>query len=170
MISRRIDTRSTHVDLHWVDGPKDEGETADCGEEGGGLVVLLHGGCTAIEGELVDNNQVGDASHGVPAPLGSLVNRESSEETSKDHDDISNDGDEDASAVQTGQEAKIEQQEWGGETPVNITSPVDLSVDDVIGVWEVLLGVLDGNLILANAITDSHGIVGEGGKGGNEGS
>ena len=33
----------------------------------------------------------------------------------------------------------------------------------------MLLGVLDGDLVLANTIADSHGIVGEGGEGGNEG-
>lgn len=169
-ISCGNDEKGTCEDLHWVDSPEDQGEPTDGGKEGGGLFVLLHGDLTAIEGELVNNDQVGNASHGVPAPLGRLVDGESSEETGEDHDDISNDGDKDAGTIQTGQEAEVEQKERGGETPVNITGPVDLTVDDVVGVWEVLLGVLDGDLVLANTITDSHGIVGEGCEGGDEGS
>lgn len=130
----------------------------------------MHGGLTTVDGELIDNDQVGNASHGVPAPLGRLVDLESSEETGEDHDEVSHDGDEDAGTIHAGQEAEVEQQERGGETPVNIAGPVDLTVDDVVGVWEVLLGVLDGDLILADTITDSHSIVGDGGEGGDEGS
>lgn len=156
--------------LHWVDSPEDQGEATDGGKEGGGLGILLLGDLAAIEGELVDDDQVGNASHSVPAPLGRLVDGEGSEETSQDHDNVSNDGDEDAGTVQAGQEAKIEQEEWGGETPVDVAGPVNLTIDDVVGVGEMLLLVLDGDLVLAHTITDSHGIVGEGGEGGDEGS
>ncbi len=169
-ISRANDGTGACEDLHGIDGPEDQGEPTNGGEEGGGLVILLHGGLTTVDGELVDDDQVGNASHGVPAPLGRLVDGESSEETGEDHDDVRHDGDEDAGTIHAGQEAEVEQQERGGDTPVNIAGPVDLTVDDVVGVWEVLLGVLDGDLVLADTITDSHGIVGDGGEGSDEGS
>ena len=158
------------LNVHWVDGPEDEGEATNGSEEGGSLVVLGLGGLATVDGELIDDNEVGNAGHGIPAPLGRLVNRKGSEETSQDHDDISNDGNENTGTAETGQETEIKKQEWGGETPVDITSPVDLTVNSVIGVGEVLLGVLDEDLVLANTITNSHGIVGESGEGGDESS
>lgn len=93
---------------------------------------------------------------------------EGSKETGEDHDDVSNDGNEHAGTAQAGQEAEIEEEEWGGDTPVDIAGPVDLTVDGIVGVGEVLLGVLDQDLVLANTITDCHGIVGESGEGGDE--
>lgn len=123
---------------------------------------------TAIDSELIDNNEVGSAGHGVVAPFGSFLGSESCKETSKNHDDISNDGDEDVGAAQAAEKAKIQKQEWGGDTPVDVTGPIDFTVDNVVGVWEVLLGVLDLNLIHGDTITDGHGVVGDHGKGGDE--
>ena len=125
---------------------------------------------TTIEAKLVDDDQVGNASNGIPAPFWSFLNRESSEETSQDHDDIGNDGHKDVGTRKTSQEAKIEEQEWGGETPVDIAGPVDFTVGDRLDVRA--MGPRDGlnNLILANPITDCHGIIRDHGKGGDESS
>ena len=45
-----------HVNLHWVDGPKNKGESSDGAEESSGLLVLVLNHTTAVEGELVDND------------------------------------------------------------------------------------------------------------------
>lgn len=147
------------LSLHWVHSPEDEGEATDGSEEGGGLIVLGLGGLATVEGNLVDDNEVGKASHGIPAPLGRFINLESSEETSEDHDDVGNDGNEDAGTVQASQEAQIEKEEWGGDSPIDIAGPVHLTVDGLVGVWEMLLGLLDEDLVLANTITNCHGVV-----------
>ena len=155
---------------HWVEGPEDKSETTNGSKESGGLVILLLSGLATIESNLVDNDQVGETGHGIPSPLGRLLDLEGSKETSEDHDDVSNDGNKNAGTIQAGQEAEIEKQEWCGDAPVNISSPVDLTVDGIIGIWEVLLCMLDQDLVLTNTITDCHGKVGKGGKGGDEGS
>jgi len=154
----------------WVNCPENQSETSNGAEERGSLGVLALDDTTAVESELVDNNQVGNARNGVPSPFGALIHGECSEETSQDHDDISNNSDEDVSTVETSQEGEIKEEEWGGESPVDVAGPVDLTVDGLVGVGEVLLGMLDGYIVVANAVTDSHGEVGESSKGGDEGS
>ena len=63
-----------------------------------------------------DDNQVGDTGNSVPAPLlRSAFLAESSEKTSEDHDEISTNGKQNVAAVETGQEAEVEQKQWGGE-------------------------------------------------------
>ena len=105
---------------------------------------------------MVDNDQVCDTGHGVPAPLWSLLNSKSSKKTGQDHDDISDNGNEDIGTAKTGEEAQVKKEKWGSETPVNIAGPVDFAVDGLEGVWVVLLGLLDGDLVVANTIVDSH--------------
>lgn len=123
---------------------------------------------TAVEGKLVDNDQVCNASNGVPSPLWSLLNSEGSEETGQDHDDISDNGDEDIGTTEACKEAEIEEQEWGSDAPVYVTGPVNLTVDGLEGVGEVLLRLLDGNLVVRDTIIDSHGEIGDHSKGGDE--
>ena len=95
-------------DLHWVESPEDESETSNGLEESAGLRVLGHCHSTAVNGELVDNDEVGGASHGVVSPLSSLIGAEGSEEAGKDHDEIGHDGDENAGAIQARKEGKIQ--------------------------------------------------------------
>lgn len=155
--------------LHWVDGPQDESETSNGREESSGLLVLACNGTTSVPCELVDNDEVGNASNSIPSPLGSVLNGESSEETGQDHDEISNNGDEDVGTCKTGQEAEIEEEEWGGNAPVDITGPVDLTLDDLLNIGDLALAVVGGNDgVVADTITDGHGEVGDGGKGGDE--
>ena len=156
--------------LHWIDSPEDEGETANSGKEGGSLGVLRFGNCSAVDSELVDDNEIGDAGHCVPAPLGRFLNSEGSKETGENHDKVSDNCHKNAGTAQSGKEAKIEEQEWGGDTPIDITSPVNLTVDGLDSVSNMLVGVLDENLVLANSISDCHRIVGQCSEGGDEGS
>ena len=125
--------------LHWIDGPQNKSEASNGGEESGGLLILALNDTTAIDTELVDNDEVGNAGNGVPSPLGALVDSKGGKETGEDHDDVSNDGDEDIGTSKTGQEGEIEKQEWGGDAPVDVAGPVDLTVDDLLDVGDVLL-------------------------------
>lgn len=156
-------------DIHRVHSPEDQSETSDGTEEGGSLLVLVLNDTTAIDCKLVHDNQVGNAGHSVPSPLGSTLDSEGSEKTGQDHDDISDNSDEDVSTTKTREKAKIEEQEWGGEAPIDVTGPVDLTVDSLEGVWEVLLGLLDDNLVVRDAVIHSHSKVGDHSEGGNEG-
>ena len=136
-----------------------------------GLVVLA-GNCGAsVECKLVNNDEVGKAGESIPSPLAASIGTEGGEETSQDHDEIGNDGNQDVGTRETGQKSKIEQEKWGGNTPVNISCPVNLTEDDVLGVWlsvSVLVNLDD--LVQGNAVTAGHGVVGEEGKCGDEGS
>ena len=145
--------------VHWVDSPEDQSETSNGSEESLGLAVLVGSCGTAVEGELVDNDQVGNAGNGVPSPLSSICVTEGSEETGEDHDHIGNNGHEDAGTVEAGKQGKIEEQEWCGHGPVDISSPVYLTVDGLICVWDMLVGLDLDNLVEADSITACHSIV-----------
>ena len=119
---------------------------------------------------MVDNDQVGDASHGVPSPFGALLDGEGSEKTGQNHDQISDDGNEDVGTAQSSKQAQIQEQKWSSDAPVDVAGPVDLTVDSLEGIWEMLLGLLDSDLVLANTIVNRHGEVGDGSECGDEGS
>lgn len=152
-------------DLHWIDGPEYEGETSNGTEENLGLVILPSNGSSAVQGELIDDNKVGNASKGVPAPFLAIIATKSGEETSNNHDQICNHGDENVGTTKTGQEAQVEKQEWGGEAPVNVACPVDFTVDILNRVI-----LVHSNFVLRDAITSGHSEVGEEGESGDEGS
>lgn len=146
--------------IHWVDSPEDQSEASNGSEESLGLSILVSGGGTTIESELVDDDEVGNASNGVPSPLGSVgLVTEGSEETGEDHDQISNNGNEDAGTVEAGEESQIEKQEWRGHRPINISRPVDLAIGGLVCVWDVLVGLDLDNLVVADSVTASHSVV-----------
>ena len=98
---------------------------------------------------------------------------EGSEETSQDHDQIGDNGNQDTGTVETGQQGQVKQEERGGNTPVDITGPVDLAeevfLDVDIGVWSVLERAVESGLVEGDAITRGHGEVGDEREGGDEG-
>lgn len=87
-------------DIHWVDSPEDESKAPNGSVEGSGLLILGLGSLASVEGDLVDDDEVGNAGHGVPTPLGGLINLESGEEPSEDHDNVSEYSNQDAGTVQ----------------------------------------------------------------------
>lgn len=148
------------MDSHWVNGPKDQCEAGDGAEEGGCLGILVLNNAAAIDCELVDDYQVGNASHGVPSPLRTLLDGEGGEETGQDHDDIGNNSNENVGTSQTSEQGKIEEEEWGSDTPVDVTSPVNLTVNGLGDIRNVASrAVYGGDLVVANAILDCHGEV-----------
>ncbi len=156
--------------LHRVDGPDDEGEATNGGEEVADLATLAHGHSTAVDDQVPDDDEVGEAGNGVPAPLlGGVLGAESSEETGHNHDDVGDHGHDDDTAAEAGEQAKVEEQEWGGESPVNVAGPVDLAVEVGGGVGHVLVGLTDHDVVVADAVAAGHGEVRHGGEDDDEG-
>ena len=158
------------MNLHGVDSPDDEGEATNGSEEVANLATLGGGSVAAVEDELPDNDEVGNAGNGVPAPLlGGLLRAERGEEASEDHDDVGNNGNQDVGTGKTSEQRKVEKKERGGDSPVNVAGPVDLAVDVVLGGRDVLVVLLLGGVVVADTVTAGHGEVGESGEGDNEG-
>ena len=153
------------MNLNWVDSPDDDSEASDGGIEAANLTTLGRSSSTSVDDELPENDQVGNAGNGVPAPLlWSALRAEGSEETSQDHDHVGDDGNEDAATCSTGQEQEIEEQEWCGHGPIDIAGPVDLAVDVVVGVWDMVVLVGLDDVVEADAVSGSHGKVRAGGE------
>lgn len=155
--------------VHRIDRPQDQGESTNGSEEGSGLGILGLSNRTAVHGQLVDDHEVSNASYSIISPLGGIILRESGEKAGQDHDDVSDDGDEDVSTVQTSQKRKIQEQERGGESPIDVSCPIDLTVDGLGGIGEMLLGVFDSDLLQSRPIADRHCIVRDGSESGDEG-
>lgn len=152
-----------------VDGPEDESEASDGTVEGLGLAVLVGNGRAAVDRQLVDNDEEGKAGPRVPAPLLAIGVTVGSEEAGQHHDEIGNDSHENVGTAETGKEGQIEEEQWGGDAPVDVPGPVDLTVDDLVSVWHMLVGLSLDNLVEVGSIASGHGEVGEEGKGRDEG-
>lgn len=156
--------------IHWVDGPDDESETANGSEEVANLAALGDSSGAAVVDELPDNDEVGNASNGVPAPLlWRALSAKGSKETSENHDDIGEDGNQNAAAVHASEKTQVEEQKRSRQRPVHVTGPVDLAVQVMLGVWYVLVGVTDDHMVVANAGTAGHGEVRASGNDGDHG-
>lgn len=157
------------LNIHWVNSPDDESEATDGSEEVGDLAALGGSSATSVDEELPDDDQVGNASNGVPTPLlWSALRAVGSEQTGQDHDKISSDGDDNATTVHASQKSQIEEEKWGGDGPVNVTSPVDLAVEVVGGVWNVLVSLADLDVVVTDGVASSHGKVGDGSGSGDQ--
>jgi hypothetical protein len=152
----------------WVDSPENEGEASNSLEESSSLAVLGQSHGTSVISQLVDDNKVSQAAKCIVTPLGSLIASKGSEKTGQNHDKIGHHSNEDVGTAESSKESKIQEKEWGGNTPVDVTSPIDLSVDVLGDVRNVLVDYLDLDVIPGDSVTDSHGEVGDGGEGGDE--
>jgi len=92
------------------------------------------------------------------------------EETQENHEDICDNGNEDVGSVQAGEEGQVEEEEWGGNAPVDVTGPEDLSVDVHGDIWGVLVDGLYDGVREGVSITGGHGEVGDGREGGDQSS
>lgn len=111
---------------HWVNSPDDESEASDGSEKSGDLATLGLGFAAAVNSEDPDDNEVGNASDGIPSPLlGSALVSECSEKASQDHDDVGDKGNNDVTTAKSGKKRKIEKQERSGHRPVNVTCPIN---------------------------------------------
>lgn len=151
--------------LHWVDSPDDDSEATNSCIEATNLTTPALSGGTAVDNELPKDDQVGDAGNGIPAPLLRIVIRaEGGEKTRQDHYQVGDDGDEDAASSSIGEQEQVEKQEWCRERPVDVSCPVDLTVDVMVGVWDVLVLLRLDDVVVADAVASGHGEVGQRGK------
>jgi len=126
-INRPLAGTITNTPDNWVESPKDQSEATNGSEELGGAAVLGHDSTATWDDELVDDDEVCNAGHGVVSPFLTISGTEGSEETEENHDEICNDGNEDGSSVQASEESEIQKQERGGQAPVNVSGPEDLA-------------------------------------------
>jgi len=118
-----------------------------------------------VKSQVPDDDEVGNAGNGVVSPLARVaLATESSKETSQDHDEISNNGEEDVGAVHASKKGEIEKEHGGGDRPVHVTGPVDLAVDVLGSVGNVLVLLGDGRVVVRDTVTNGHGEVGDGGS------
>lgn len=104
--------------VHGVGRPQDQGVAGNEAEEDLGLLVLVGDGGAAIEAELVDDDEVGDAGDCVVAPLLAVALAEGREQAGETHGDVGEDGDEHAGPVEAGQEAEVQQQQGRRQRPL----------------------------------------------------
>jgi hypothetical protein len=159
--------------LHGVGSPEDEGVDTDGHEEGAELRSLGGSVGTTVQRKVPDDEDVGNAGNGVPAPLlGGTLLAESSKETSENHDQVGNDGHDDVSTRHASQETEIEDQKRSGQAPIDVAGPEDLAVDLGECIGNVVVLLTDGDLLDGDTVTGGHGEVrerSEDGDGGRDG-
>jgi len=168
-INRPLAGTVTNTPDNWVKSPEDESETSKGCEELSCSIVLGGHRLTARHNQLVDDDEVSCTSHSIVSPFLATSGTKSSEEAKEHHDEVSYNSNEDGRSIETSKESQIEEQERGGERPVDVTGPEDLTVDVLNGVGDVLVGFLDDDVGEGVSVTRGHSEVGNGGKDGDEG-
>jgi hypothetical protein len=168
---------------HGVGSPEKESVAGDGHEEGAELGALCGSIGASVQGKVPDDEDVGNAGNGVPAPLlGSTLLAKGGEQTltklvlvsrtrgtvrtGENHDQIGNDGHDDVSTRHASEETEIEEQQRSGQAPVDVTSPVDLAVDLGECVWDVVVLVADRGGLDRDTMSGSHGEVRQGSEDG----
>jgi len=112
-----------------VGSPDKNSETSNGNEERANLLALGLGLSASIDGQVPNNDKVGNTSDRVPAPLlGSTLSAESSEKSSQDHDNVGNDSHGDVGAIEASEQAEIEEKKGRSQCPVNVSGPVNLTL------------------------------------------
>lgn len=148
MMSVEIGKKAGQFNSHWVSSPEEESVSRDGSEELANVAALGESRGTAVDDQVPNNNQVGNASNCVPAPLLSVGCAVGSKETSDDHNQVSDNCHEHDTAVHASEEHEVEKKKRSSDSPVNVTSPVDLAVDIVVGSRDALLVVLSNLIVL----------------------
>lgn len=148
---------------HGIGCPQDEGKQSQRAKELRDLISTSLDGVGAVQGDVPNNEDVGNASNGVPAPLlGGLLAAIGGKEAGQDHDQVGDDGHDGVGAINACQEAEVGQQERGGNGPVDVSGEVDLTADVVVGVGNILVVVsLDLNAVQIGTMTGGHAEVGQ---------
>ena len=142
-----------HTPDDWVDEPDDDGVRGDGAVELAQVGALLAGLRTAVEDEVPDDHEEGNAGDGVPAPaLWVALGAVGSEETGQDHDDVGGDGHHDVAAAGACQEEEVQEQEWRGDGPVNVAGVVHLPVDVLVCVRDVLVVLCVVDVVVVDAV------------------
>lgn len=118
-----------------------------------------------------DDDEEADACNCVPAPFLALGSTIGSEQTSQDHDEISEDSHEDVCTIQSSEKRQIEKEERSSQAPVYIAGPVHLAEDVVVGVWDsVLMSLSLMDVVPVDAALGGHAEVGDGSDNCDQGS
>lgn len=117
-----------------------------------------------------DGEDKANDADGVPSPLLSSVGMaDSRESTSKNKDNIGDDSHDGVSAINTSEQAELNNQNRCGQGPVDVARPKDLATDIVVGVGNVLVVVSHASAVEVRSLTGSHGKVGQGRDDGGQG-
>lgn len=142
---------------HGVGCPQNEGEESQGSKKLGDLVSAGLDSVGAVQGNVPYDEDVGDASNGVPAPLlGGLLAAVGCKEAGQDHNQVGDDSHEGMGAINASQEAEISQQERRGDGPVDVPSEVDLTADVVVGVGDLVVVRLDLDAVQVGTVTGGH--------------
>jgi hypothetical protein len=153
-----------------VQSPEDQGEATNGSKELAGAVILAQDCATTGDDQLPEDNEIGEAGDGIPAPLLAISAAEGGEETSENHDYICDNGDEEVGSVHASEETEVEEEEWSSDGPVNVSGPEDLAVNMLNGVRAVLVDFLHDDVRVSVSVTSCHSEVGNGSENCNEGS
>ncbi|KAL6406060.1 opsin-like protein [Ilyonectria robusta] len=116
-----------------------------------------------------DDEQIGNAADGIPAPfLGRVNMSKGREQPGQYHDYICHHCHEGMSSIDSGKKKQFEQKQRHGETPVDIACPEDLATYVVIRVGEVLVMIRVRSAVEARCVTRGHGKVSERGDDGGQ--
>lgn len=145
-----------------VDEPDNREEDGGRGE--GSLVSWAKGGgrSSSWADENPPDVEQSGATKGEETPFVGRLD-EGTDKTGDNHDKVEEDEGDNVREWETGGENKGEEQSWGGDDPVDVSSVPDLPVD---ASWETLRSPLGGNV--GEAEVGSHGEVGNGSSGQND--
>ena len=109
-----------------------------------------------------DDDQISNTGNRVPAPLlRCALTAKGSKEASKNHDHVSHDGHDSAGTIDTGKQTQVEQKQRRGQAPINITGPVDLTINILVGVRHMLVRLAFDDVVMGDTHAGGHGKVGQ---------
>lgn len=155
--------------LHGINRPKDQGERRKRAKELANTRAPGTGETTAVDSDVPDDKQIGNAADSVPTPfLCGVLLTKGGEQTGEDHDKICDDRHGRVCTVNTSQKTKIKQQQRCSDCPVNVTSVVDLAAKQVVCAGKLAVMVFDFSAVEARGIPCGHGEIGDGSCDGNQ--
>lgn len=100
LVDRHVTSSISETPDDRVGSPDEQSESTNGKEEASDLAGLGLSSSTAVDSKLPDDYEVGQARNGVPAPLlGCALVAVRGEETSEDHDNVGNNGNQDLGTV-----------------------------------------------------------------------
>lgn len=130
-VGRDVASTLTKDEGDGVEGPNDEESKRDLVVEAADLLRAEVAVAASRPDEGVEDVEHRRDGDGKEDPAGTNVRVETGDETSDDHGDVGKDGNEDLAKGHTGQEGNVEDQERGGDEPVDVAGYEDLTLGRV---------------------------------------
>lgn len=118
-----------------------------------------------MEPRMMQHHQVARTNHRQPNPPHLLMAGKTAQQAGGQHDEIRRDSDDQVRAGEAGDEGEVEQDEGGGQGPVDVAQPEDLAVEVVCCVGDVFVVVGYGVVGVGDALAGGEGEVGYEGEG-----